>query len=535
MIRVFAGLVAATLVAATTVFASPSSDAAWLDTGVDLDTAGNEALALGSVQNCRSVAAGDSFSIDVWVTGLPDETPETPDGGVAGISYNLHFDPAVLSVTGVSNKFMLVSRPDAIPYEVIDANANNNADPDPLPAKTGNLRVDFVDINPDTRESGEGILTRLTLEAVGAGASTLILQDDLWENFPAPTILAGPPTAATYFVNSVVNGLVAVGQPCEGQPVPPPVDVGGLGGTIPGGGTPPPNAPPGVGGASGGGPGGDGTGGSGTQPTATGQASGNGGAPAEGETSVAIDAVPSENEATVVGEVETCASADVGDTFIVDLVVSDVEDLIAFEVNIGFDGSILEIVDRDVKLFMESEEGSQVVDTSKQTPNDSGDYTTGGVDTADPLAPESGSGVLARLTLQAKAEGTSPVSLESSDVNADGKADRGVFLRNVDGDIIGDENEDTFFDGPVAGGEIVVGEPCADSDAKVVAASGGDGSGDDDDGGRDALPFVIGGAVVFGLIAVAGAGYLAYRRRRETQADGGAPTADEPPSGDTLS
>jgi hypothetical protein len=187
-------------------------------------------------------------------------------------------------------------------------------------------------------------------------------------------------------------------------------------------------------------------------------------------------------------------------------------------------------VDRDVKLFLESAEGSQVVDTSKQTPDGSGQYTTGGVDTADPLAPETGSGVLARLTLEAKADGASEISLAGIDANADGKDDRGVFLRNVDGDIIGDDDEDTFFDGPVASAKIVVGESCEDSDAKVVAASGTEGSGDDDDGG-DALPLVVGGAIAFGLIALAGAGYLAYRRRQESRApEPGTPPTDEPPA-----
>jgi hypothetical protein len=215
-----------------------------LNTGVDLDAGGNEALALAVVQNCRSAAVGESFPVDVWVSGLPDQTPETPDGGIAGVSYNLHFDPAVINVTEVSNDFMIVAKPDPIPYAVIDADATNGTEPNALPATTGNLRVDFADINPEAREGGEGVMTRLTVKAVGAGTSTLILQDDLYENFPAPTIISGPPAGALFFVNSVANGLVAVGEPGEGQEIPPVVDVGGLGGTIPGGGTPPPNPPP---------------------------------------------------------------------------------------------------------------------------------------------------------------------------------------------------------------------------------------------------------------------------------------------------
>lgn len=527
----------ATLVVATTVLASPSPRAVWIDTGLDVDPAGNEASSVQAIESCRSVNVGDTFEIDTYALGVPPQTADDPEAGLAGFSYNLHFDPNVLNVTAVNNNLMVVIRPDPIPYEVIDANATNGVEPDALPATTGNLRVDFADINPEAREGGDGVLTRLTLKAVAAGSSELTLQDDLYENFPAPTLIAGPPAGAPFFVNSVRNAVVVVGGSCDSAEVPPPVDVGGLGGTIPGGATPPAEPAPGVSAIR--------TPGSGAtpdyaanQPTTT-EAPSDGGNQAEGDNTVAVDVVPDGNEATIVGEVETCASANVGDRFIVDLVVSDIEDLLAFEANVGFVGEVLEVVDRDVKLFLDSAEGSQVVDTSKQTPDNSGLYTTGAVDTADPLAPESGSGVLARLTLQAKREGTSDLSLVAKDDNADGRNDRGVFLRNAAGEIIGDEDGDTFFDGSVGSGQIVVGEECEDSDARVVAAAAGGDSGSDGDGGSDVLPLVIGGAVAFGLIALAGAGYLAYKRRRETgvtdltSGSPDEPPADQPPADDS--
>ena len=355
-----------------------------------------------------------------------------------------------------------------------------------------------------------------------------------------PSVITGPPAGALFFVNVVNNAVIAVGQSCDGVTVPPPVDVGGLGGTIPGGSTPPPNPPPGLAGVARGSfanppgsshPGSD----PGSQPTEAPSAS-----PAAGtdETSVAVDAVPDDNEATVLGEIETCASAEVDDTFLVDLVINNVEDLLAFEISVGFDPTVVEVVDRDVEFLLNSGEGSQVVDTSKQTPDDSGLYGAGAVDTADPLAPDSGSGVLVRLTLEAKAEGATDISLDPVDANDDGKADRGVFLRNVDGDIIGDTNEDTFFDGPIAGAEILVGESCPDSEATVVKASGGSESGNgdngDDDDGSDALPFIIAGAIAAGLLALTGAGYLAYRRRNAAGAPGDAMSNEEPPPTDPL-
>jgi hypothetical protein len=295
--------------------------------------------------------------------------------------------------------------------------------------------------------------------------------------------------------------------------VPTPVDIGGLGGTNAVGQTPPPGRPAGSAGPGDGGNGNGGTGGGGpTEPRQT---------PAPGETTaaaegpgIAIDTVPEGNDASTLGEIETCASANKGDSFIVDLVIKDVTDLLAFESSIIFNKDVLEVTDRDVEMFLANGEGSRVVDTSEQTPDESARYIAGAVDTADPAEPDSGDGVLVRLTLEAKEDGTSELTLDPSDENGDQKADYGSFLRDVNGDIIGDTNDDTFFDGPAGNAEIRVGEDCPDSDATVLLAEGGeDGSGDgeDDGDGFPVVPVVAGLAV--GAAAIGGGAYYFIRRR----------------------
>jgi hypothetical protein len=499
VIRAFVGAVAVAAFIAAIASVS-SSQAAVVNTGLDLDISGNAASSVGSIQSCASLQPGDTLQIDFWITGAPP--PAGAEGGVAAFTYYLHFDPAVVKVTAVDNKFMIVDGGGNLTVDIVDANPGSGLEGlegDPLPATTGNLRVESAEI-AGPFESGDGILSRITLQAIAAGSSDLTLRDDQYDNYPAPSILEGG-TGNLHFVNSVQNGIVVVGGSCAQQPAPTPLDIGGLGGTIPGGATFPPASP-------------DSTGGSTSpQPTEPGQTAAPGESPgADSGPSVAIDAVPTGNEANVIGEIETCARANKGDTFNVDMVVKDVKDLLAFEAAVKYDGGVLDIVGSDTKLFLANGEGSNVNDTSAHTPDDSGRYVAGAVDLADPAEPDSGSGVLVRLTIEATGDGTSQLSLKQADSNDDGKMDEGVFLRNVDGDIIGDANGDTFFDGPAGDAEIRVGKDCPDSDAKVVIAA--DNSGDENGDGGGGFPWPIAGGVAAAVVVAAGAAFYVLRIRR---------------------
>ena len=112
--------------------------------------------------------------------------------------------------------------------------------------------------------------------------------------------------------------------------------------------------------------------------------------------------------------------------------------------------------------------------------------------------------MLVRLSFEAHAEGTTTeIDLDGFDISGDDSIDRGVFMRDVEDRIIGDEDGDTFFDGPKERAEIRVGEDCDDSSARVVVGTLEDGDDEvveEDDDDSSILPFALGG---LGLAAIA--------------------------------
>jgi hypothetical protein len=220
------------------------------------------------------------------------------------------------------------------------------------------------------------------------------------------------------------------------------------------------------------------------------------------------------NEATKLGQIDDCASADVNEVFQVDVLIKGVTNLLAWELPISFDPKVLRVEDRDVKMFQAANSGSQVFDSSNQTPNDTGTYIASAVDTADPAAPDSGDGVLVRLKLTAIGSGTSPLSLAPVDLNGDGTPDRGILLRSVSNAIIGDTNHDTFFDGPITSAEIRVGSSCPNGGKVVAAQANSTGAlGTSSSGSSKTWIWIVAAAAVVVVLASAGLAFLIRRRR----------------------
>lgn len=181
---------------------------------------------------------------------------------------------------------------------------------------------------------------------------------------------------------------------------------------------------------------------------------------ASGDTELVVDARPAGNADTQIGEIEDCLRAEVGQTFDVDILVLNVKDLLAWEMEFVYYPSILEVAGRDVKFFSDGNAGSNVFDVSGSVPNTVGHYTVAAADIADPSAPDTGSGVLARVSLRAKSEGISPLAIPNLDLDSDGVADRGRVLTNIDGDRIDDDDGDGLFDGAVRNAQVAVGQAC---------------------------------------------------------------------------
>jgi len=181
---------------------------------------------------------------------------------------------------------------------------------------------------------------------------------------------------------------------------------------------------------------------------------------AQTATSIGVDADPAGNTATSLGPIDSCVSISIGDTFDVDIFVMDVVDLLAWEVYFVYDGSIISIVDHDVQMFQAANADSNIFDLSEVLPDLDARYGLAAADLADPPAPDSGSGVLTRLTLKAVGPGLSPASVPPIDFNDDGTIDLGPFLNNLRGEGIDDLDGDGFFDGQIFDAQIAVDTAC---------------------------------------------------------------------------
>jgi hypothetical protein len=234
-------------------------------------------------------------------------------------------------------------------------------------------------------------------------------------------------------------------------------------------------------------------------------------AQADGPT-FAIDAGPRGNEATKLGRIEDCVEVARGDRFQVDLVVQDITDLLAWEIPIDYDPDVVIVVGQDVKLFQQANEGSSVLDLSARLPDDTGFHTLAAVDSADPDAPDSGSGVLARITLEAVGAGESPIRFGNRDADSDGNIDRASLIRNADTEIIGDDDGDTFFDGEQVDALVVVDGDCPSGATVAEAATVDEPAGPVNSNGSTPWP-LIGGGIAAGVAALLALAFLLTRRR----------------------
>jgi hypothetical protein len=172
---------------------------------------------------------------------------------------------------------------------------------------------------------------------------------------------------------------------------------------------------------------------------------------------VGIDADPTGNTATSLGSIESCRSVSLSQpTFSVDFWVKDIPSpgIEGFQGDVGYDPTRLNVTGYTVVMLLAANPGSTVWDFTRtdvgdpdHLPDADGKFTPVAVDGGS--APgETGSGVLARITFLAIANGTSPLTLTK------------VKLMDANGNAIGDTNGDRIFDGPISNAEIRIGEPC---------------------------------------------------------------------------
>ena len=206
-----------------------------------------------------------------------------------------------------------------------------------------------------------------------------------------------------------------------------------------------------------------------------------------------IDVRPGANHSSSIGDIETCVRHDVGDEFTIDIFVNNVIELTGWELRLDYDSDVVQITDADFNYFLVSTPPGGNVLTVFESELPGRQFFGAGEISG---APDSGSGVLARVSMAAVGEGVSDVSVVTSPVYF------APLLTNKTGAVLGDGNGNGRWDASIVGGEIRVGSSCA-SDAPVVTpkpslAPGATQnpaprSGDSSDGGSAPVVIVPGG------------------------------------------
>ena len=237
-------------------------------------------------------------------------------------------------------------------------------------------------------------------------------------------------------------------------------------------------------------------------------------ATAQEEPALGIDAQPVGNTATSLEAVDRCVSVASGDSFDVDITISAATQLLAWETYFKYEARALRVVGVDVEMFQAANQNSNVFNASDPVPDLDGLYRVTAADLGEPNAADTGSGVLARLTLEAALPGVHSISIAAIDRNGDGKPDIGPTLTNDAGDHPGDSNGDGFYDRDIADAVVAVDQPCGANSGSPGGVEGS-ASGGSDVAWWIALPIGLGVATV---LVAGGVVLKAVRRRRPSQA-----------------
>ena len=165
------------------------------------------------------------------------------------------------------------------------------------------------------------------------------------------------------------------------------------------------------------------------------------------------NASPSTQSGTALST-DACIEVDEGDVVLVPIYIDNSPALFAFEIYFAYDPDLLEVVDKDVRLFLSDGPNSNVFDFSASVPNSTGLYRIGAADVALGGTAETGDGTLATITLVARDAGVSPAAIARS------PGVIGPNLTTVGGSKIGDSDGDDIFDGPISSGQIAIDTSC---------------------------------------------------------------------------
>jgi hypothetical protein len=197
----------------------------------------------------------------------------------------------------------------------------------------------------------------------------------------------------------------------------------------------------------------------------------------------------------------------------VDITAENLVQLSAWEVYMALDTSVVHVLERDVQQLLATPAGANPFNISESVPEGEGDdgrYRVGAANISDEPIGVDGSGVLARLTLQAVGQGATTLSVQP--IQTDTGSPVGPTLTDVDANHIGDENGDSFFDGAILDATVAVDQSCpADGEGPIAKVISGD---------SDGLPTWVIAAVAVGIVAAVGFGGAALFRLRRSGSRG---------------
>lgn len=182
------------------------------------------------------------------------------------------------------------------------------------------------------------------------------------------------------------------------------------------------------------------------------------GASSQGIAVIALDADPSGNGPRMVGTVESCVSAAVGQPVNIDVAIPSPgipanRGMAAYQFSILYDPTVVWIDADNSDMLLAQAAGSNVIPIAEPKPDRNGVYQSWGIDFGpsgiEPAgSSETGPGVIARITLLPQSNGLSPLTLS------------GVL-------IIDDASERISLES-VLSGAIHVGEPCPDQSPSLA-------------------------------------------------------------------
>jgi hypothetical protein len=194
-----------------------------------MDIAGNNDSNVGVIDDCAKIPkVGDTLTFDLVVQNID------PAVRIAGYQVDIDYDPDVIHITSAvtsdpagstpPNNVTIVSRiPSSAGAGFVSLTEGL------LPDTDGSFTVAIADGTgnpppPDNHEDGEGVLARITVEAVGTGISDLIIPGPSGGPDGVSDLIiiggAGPSQGEPIAVDKVFNAAVSVDAPCKPPPSP---------------------------------------------------------------------------------------------------------------------------------------------------------------------------------------------------------------------------------------------------------------------------------------------------------------------------